>query len=65
MLPVATIDPVRRHLEDVRRMHAADLGHGLGRVVLPDALERKYPSAPSEWSWQFVFPAARICRDPR
>jgi len=37
----------------------------LGRVVLPDALRRKFPSAPTEWAWQFLFPAGRICRDPR
>ncbi len=23
------------------------------------------PRAETEWRWQFVFPAARICRDPR
>ena len=34
-------------------------------MVLPDGLNRKYPNAPREWPWQFVFPAARICHDPR
>ena len=38
---------------------------GEGRVVLPFALDRKYPGAPTEWGWQFVFPASRICRDPK
>ena len=38
---------------------------GLGRVVLLDALDRKYPHAAHEWRWQFVFPAGRICRDPQ
>jgi integrase len=33
--------------------------------VLPDALERKYPNAATDWAWQFVFPAGRACRDPR
>jgi hypothetical protein len=42
-----------------------DLDAGLGRVVLPDALVRKFPNAAREWRWQFVFPASRICRDPR
>ena len=55
----------RRHLESVERVHQADLAAGLGRVVLPGALERKFPQAPAEWRWQFVFPAARICRDAR
>jgi integrase len=65
MLPAAVDDPLRAHLADVRRQHAMDLARGEGRVVLPDALDRKYPSAATEWGWQFVFPAARICRDPR
>jgi integrase len=34
-------------------------------VVLPFALDRKFPNASTEWRWQFVFPAGRICRDPR
>lgn len=25
----------------------------------------KYPNAATEWAWQFVFPAGRICRDAR
>ena len=32
---------------------------------MPEALGRKYPNAAAEWGWQFVFPAGRICRDPR
>ncbi len=65
MLPEVLGDPLRRHLDDVRRQHVADIAAGFGRVVLPGALERKYPQAPVEWGWQFVFPAGRICRDPR
>ena len=42
-----------------------DLAVGLGRVTLPDALRRKYPRAATAWGWQFVFPASRVCRDPR
>ncbi len=30
---------------------------GLGRISLPDALERKYPNVGKEWGWQWVFPA--------
>jgi integrase len=26
---------------------------------------RKFPNAPSDRAWQFVFPAGRICRDER
>ena len=28
----------------------------LSNVLLPDALDRKYPNAPKEWRWQWVFP---------
>ena len=65
MLPSAAREALTKHLEDVRRIHERDLAKGLGRVVLPFALDRKFPNAPTEWRWQFVFPAARICRDPR
>jgi integron integrase len=64
-LPSAVIDALRHHLAEVRRRHAADLRDGFGRVALPDALERKYPQAATDWGWQFMFPASRICRDPR
>ena len=65
MLPVAIEKRLATHLQDVKRQHERDLSDGFGRVVLPFALDRKYPQAGTEWGWQFVFPAARICRDPR
>lgn len=65
MLPDAVGDRLRDHLAVVRYRHARDLAVGFGRVVLPAALDRKYPRAATEWCWQFVFPAGRICRDER
>jgi integron integrase len=65
MLPSATRETLTGHLTEVRRLHEADLARGFGRVVLPFALDRKFPNAATEWRWQFVFPAGRICRDPR
>jgi len=64
-LPAGLNTPATRHLERVRRVHTRDLARGFGRVVLPEAIVRKYPTAAVEWRWQFVFPAARMCRDPR
>lgn len=57
-LPSSVQEPLKRHLEDVRRRHEEDLLQGLGSVALPNALERKYPNAPKEWGWQWAFPAA-------
>lgn len=65
VLPSVVIERLCRHLDSVRRQHQADLARGLGRVVLPFALDRKYPNAAAEWGWQFVFPASRVCSDPR
>jgi integrase len=65
MLPDASRDALQHHLEGVRRMPHADLAAAFGRVVLPGALDRKYPHAAADWSWQFVFSAGRICRDER
>jgi integron integrase len=63
MLPGALVEPLRAHLIGVRDQHARDLSAGAGFVALPDALRVKYPSAPRDWSWQWVFPAARHYRD--
>jgi integron integrase len=57
MLPAAIKPPLLRHLQAVKRQHDDDLQKRLGRVALPDALERKYPNAGKEWGWQWVFPA--------
>jgi integron integrase len=65
MLPAGVKERLAAHLVTVKRQHERDLTRGEGRVVLPFALERKYPGAPTEWRWQFVFPATRICRDPK
>jgi integron integrase len=56
---------LRKHLEKVNGLHQKDLAAGFGRTILPNALERKYPKAPESFLWQFVFPSAKISRDPR
>ncbi len=58
MFPDAAQEPIRRHLEQVRSRHREDLARGLGTVVLPNALDRKYPNAAREWGWQWAFPAS-------
>jgi site-specific recombinase XerD len=30
---------------------------------LPEALDRKYPAAATDWAWQWIFPAASHFRD--
>jgi integron integrase len=57
MLPAAIKESLVKHLDDGKRQHQADLTKNLGGVVLPNALDRKYPNAGREWAWQWVFPA--------
>jgi integron integrase len=65
MLPVNLAAPLQRHLQKVKMQHEEDLQDGWGEVYLPEALARKYPAAGREWAWQYVFPSARLSRDPR
>jgi integron integrase len=57
MLPAAVKEPLAKHLDGIKRLHQRDLERGLGRVTLPNALERKYPNGGKELGWQWVFPA--------
>ena len=65
MLPQPVKWPLQEHLVRVKEIHAAGLAEGFGTVKLPFALATKYPSAATEWKWQFVFPAPKRSRDPR
>lgn len=54
-------------LKQVKRalaQHESDISAGLGQTWLPYALQRKYPNAPTETAWQYVFPAAQLSIDP-
>jgi integrase len=59
------LEPLKAHLARVKTLHEKDLADGFGRVYLPYALSRKYPSADREWGWQYVFPASVRSTDPR
>ena len=65
MLPESVIKPLKAHLVRVKALHDKDLADGVGDVELPDALSRKYPRAPYEWGWKFVFPSHKLSADPR
>lgn len=64
MLPCRVGEKLEAHLQEVRRLHRQDLAEGYGRVRLPHALGRKYPHAPVEWGWQWVFPQHHRWHNP-
>lgn len=65
VLPQRLMEPLAAQLAVTDALHKRDLSEGFGAVYLPHALERKYPNAPREWAWQYVFPAERLSVDPR
>ena len=65
ILPDPVVKPLQVHLAKVKVLHEQDLEKGYGEVALPDSLARKYPRAPYEWSWKFVFPSHKYSTDPR
>jgi integron integrase len=65
LLPSSLQPELRAHIQRVHDQHDADLQAGAGFVQLPDALAAKYPSAPREWPWQWLFPATRHYVDQR
>lgn len=65
VLPQTLVQALRLEVDRARALHAQDVAAGYGAVWLPHALARKYPNAPREFGWQFVFPALRRSVDPR
>jgi integron integrase len=65
MLPAKVKLSLVEHLKPVQRTHARDLAAGYGRVPLPDALNRKYPNASTDWRWQYVFPQLKRWVNPK
>lgn len=63
MLPEALKERLDTQLGKAKRVHERDLADGFGRVLLPDALDRKYPNAAAQWRWQWVFPQERRWRN--
>jgi len=58
-LPEKIKERLKRHLVKVKSIHEQDLRDGFGAAPLPDALDRKYPRAPYEFGWQYLFPATK------
>jgi integron integrase len=58
MLPQSLAPQLRAVLAERERWHDVDLATGHADVELPHALHRKYPNAPRQLGWQFLFATA-------
>ena len=65
VLPSSLVADLREHLLRVRALWESDCAAGRQGVEIPEALARKYPRAPLEWVWFWVFPAGNLSIDPR
>jgi integron integrase len=65
MLPDMLKPALREQARRARVIHERDVADGWGKISLPDALERKYPEAPYDWRWQWMFPQANRWTDVR
>lgn len=60
------IEPLRRQISLVDAFYQQDMQtDSFAGVWLPFALARKYPAAPKELGWQYLFPSARLSIEPR
>ena len=65
LLPDSLVTPLKKHLSNVRRIYDEDKSCNAHGVYLPNALERKFPSACYEWHWFWVFPSIKLSPDPQ
>ncbi len=64
MVPDSLVAALQDQLARSRVMYEEDRKAGVAGVWLPEALARKYPNAPLEWTWYWVFPASSLAIDP-
>lgn len=56
MLPASLKASLQEHMKIVKVIYERDLTNGWGAfAILSNAPGRKYPTAPGEWRWQWVF----------
>lgn len=63
-LPDSLTGALQEQIGEVQRVRDADLADGFGEVSLPTALDLKYPNAPFEVGWWYLFPSLNRSVDP-
>lgn len=65
VLPSVVVESLQHQLAATRLLFDSDRASGTAGVYLPHALAEKFPNAPFEFGWQYVFPAVKLSSDPR
>ncbi|MDZ4200164.1 MAG: integron integrase, partial [Kiritimatiellia bacterium] len=64
-LPRSLESDLQAWLKSRATLYESDKTRNMHEVEVPYALARKYPRAPFDWGWQYVFPADDYSTDPR
>lgn len=64
-LPARYREDLHECLDRRQEQYQADKARNMHEVEVPGALARKYPNAPYQWGWQYVFAADDFSQDPR
>ena len=65
IFPDSAVQPLNEHLKWTRKIFDRDRAENICGVYIWPSIEQKYPHAPKEWIWQYVFPSERLSVDPR
>lgn len=65
IMPQSCKSKLRQQVEKVKKLHEKDTAQGYAETLLPKALAKKYPNAPSQAKWQYLFPSPELAKDPR
>lgn len=63
-MPRTIVEPLRQQVEFAKLMHAKDVQAGTNRVELPNRLHIKFPRAPYELGWYWLFPSHKTSQHP-
>jgi len=65
VLPVSLKGDLQAQIERSRSVYEQDRDRNAAGVMMPGALDRKYPKAGKEWVWFWVFPSYKESIDPK
>lgn len=63
-MPLAVMEPLRAQMVHAKKLHVWDVAHGTNRVELPNRLHIKFPRAPYELPWYWLFPSNTTSAHP-
>lgn len=64
-LPRSLVEELRQQVKKVTALQKDDVASGADGVWMPDAMAAKNPNASKSAAWMWLFPSARLSKDPR